>query len=91
MYITCQQEMDFGEAYNNVMNRRLNKYFLKSLPHVEQEANQWLQEHAMDCICLGPKDGSRLLHRHIDAEGLVACEQAHLFGYREPAKRGKVS
>ena len=41
--------------------------------------------------CLGPKDGSHLLHRHIDAEGLVACEQAHLFGYREPAKRGKVS
>ena len=36
--------------------------------------------------CLGPKDGSHLLHRHIDAEGLVACEQAHLFGYREPAK-----
>ena len=50
MYITCQQEMDFGEAYNNAMNRRLDKYFLKSLPHVEQEANQWLQEHAMDCI-----------------------------------------
>ena len=46
MYITCQQEMDFGEAHNNAMNRRLNKYFLKSLPHVEQEANQWLQEHA---------------------------------------------
>ncbi len=40
--------------------------------------------------CLGPKDGSYLLHRHIDTEGLVACEQTNLFGYREPAKWGKV-
>ena len=55
MYITCQKEMDFGEAYNNAMNRRLDKYFLKSLPHVEQEANQWLQEHAMDCIVWAQK------------------------------------
>jgi len=50
MYITCQQEMDFGEAHNDVMKRRLNKYFFQSLPHVELEANQWLREHAMDCI-----------------------------------------
>ena len=50
MCITCQQEMDFGEAHNDAMNRRLNKYFFKSLPHVELEANQWLREHAMDCI-----------------------------------------
>ena len=38
-------------------------------------------------LCLGAKEGSHLLHRHIDAEGLVVFEQAHLFGYREPAKR----
>ena len=50
MYITCQQEMDFGEAHNGAMNRRLNKYFFQRLPHVEMEANQWLREHAMDCI-----------------------------------------
>ena len=31
MYITCQQEMDFGEAHNDAMNRRLNKYFFQSL------------------------------------------------------------
>ena len=40
IYITCQQEMDFGEAHNDSMNRRLNKYFFQSLPHVELEANQ---------------------------------------------------
>ena len=55
MYITCQQEMDFGEAHNDVMKRRLNKYFFQSLPHVELEANQWLREHAMDCIVWAQK------------------------------------
>lgn len=55
MYITCQQEMDFGEEHNDAMNRRLNKYFFKSLPHVEPEANQWLREHAMDCIVWAQK------------------------------------
>jgi len=54
-YITCQQEMDFGEAHNDAMNRRLNKYFFQSLPHVELEANQWLPEHAMDCIVWAQK------------------------------------
>ena len=55
MYITCQQEMDFGEAYNNVVNRSLNKYFFKSLPHVELEGNQWLREHAMECFVWAQK------------------------------------
>ena len=50
MYITCQQEMDFGKAHNDAMNRRLHKYYFKSLPHVDPEANHWLREHAMDCI-----------------------------------------
>ena len=50
MYITCQQEMDFGKAHNDAMNRRLHKYYFKSLRHVDLEANHWLREHAMDCI-----------------------------------------
>lgn len=50
MYITCQQEMDFGVEHNDAMNRRFHKYYFSSLPHVETEANQWLREHAMDCI-----------------------------------------
>ena len=37
------------------MNRRLNKYFFQSLPHVELEAKQWLREHAMDCIVWAQK------------------------------------
>ena len=40
MYITCQREMDFGDAHNNAMNRRLHKYRFKSLPHVEPEGQQ---------------------------------------------------
>ena len=54
MYITCQQEMDFGEAYNNAMNRSLNKYFFKSLLHVELEANQWLESMPWNALS-GPK------------------------------------
>ncbi|CAH3186367.1 unnamed protein product, partial [Porites evermanni] len=55
MYITCQQEMDFGEARNDAMNRRLHKFFFRSLPQVNPEANQWLREHAMDCIVWAQK------------------------------------
>ena len=55
MYITCQQEMDFGQAHNDAMNRRLHKYYFKSLPHVDPEANHWLREHAMDCIVWAQK------------------------------------
>ena len=50
MYVTCQQEMDFGDAHNDAMNRRLHKYVFKPLPHMEPEANKWLREHSMDCI-----------------------------------------
>ena len=50
MYITCQQEMDFGQAHNDAMNKRLNKYHFKSLPNVDPDANKWLREHSMDCI-----------------------------------------
>ena len=55
MYITCQQEMDFGEAHNDAMNWRLHKYFFRSLPQVNPEVNQWLREHAMDCIVWAQK------------------------------------
>ena len=50
MYITCQQEMDFGEVHNDAMNRRIHKYFFRSLLQVNPGANQWLRENAMDCI-----------------------------------------
>ena len=55
MYIARQQEMNFGEAHSDAMNRRLNKDFFKSLPHIELEANQWLREYAMDCIVWAQK------------------------------------
>ena len=47
--------MDFGEAHNDAMNRRLHKYFFRRLPQVNPEANQWLREHAMYCIVWAQK------------------------------------
>lgn len=47
--------MDFSDAHNDAMNKRLNKYFFKSLPHVELRANQWLREHALGCIVWAQK------------------------------------
>ena len=55
MYITCQQEMDFGKAHNDAMNRGLHKYYFKSLPHVDPEGSHWLREHAMYCILWAQK------------------------------------
>ena len=66
MYITCQQEMDFGEAHKDAMNGRLHKYFFRSLPQVNQEANQWLREHTMDCIVWAPKDDFYKIHYRKD-------------------------
>ena len=51
----CQQEMDFGEAHNDAMNRRLHRYSFRSLPQVEPETNQCLREYAMDCIVWAQK------------------------------------
>lgn len=34
MYITCQEEIDFGETHNPAMDRRLHKYHFTSLPQV---------------------------------------------------------
>ena len=42
--------MDCGEVHNDAMNRGLHKYFFRSLLQVNPEANEWLREHAMDCI-----------------------------------------
>ncbi|XP_048589692.1 uncharacterized protein LOC116617698 [Nematostella vectensis] len=50
MFITCQQEMNFGPLHNAAMDKRLNKYTFKSLLSVDPEAHQWLSTHAMDCI-----------------------------------------
>lgn len=55
MFITCQEEMDFGEVHNPAMDRRLHKYYFKSLPDVKPEANQWLKENAMHCIVWAAK------------------------------------
>ena len=55
MFITCQEEMDFGEVHNPAMDRCLHKYYFKSLPVVKPEANQWLKDHAMDCIVWAAK------------------------------------
>ena len=47
--------MDFGEAHNDAMNRRLHKYSFRSLPQVEPKTNKCLREHAMDCIVWAQK------------------------------------
>lgn len=52
--------MDFGEAHNDAMNRRRHKNSFRSLPKVEQETNQCLREHAMDCIVWAQKMATSL-------------------------------
>ena len=74
MYITCQTMLDFGVAHNEAMDKRLHKYCFKCpLPHVNPEANEWLKQHAMDCIgwvqkIVGNNEGSATLevvfHEH---------------------------
>lgn len=51
MFITCQEEMNFGEEHNAAMNVRLRKFHFKTLrsPPVAG-AVEFLKEHAMDCI-----------------------------------------
>ena len=76
MYITCQKEIDFGDAHNDAMNRRLYKNNFKSLHHVEPEANKWLRQHAMDCIVCAQRlivaDSSGTLTTHIsEGDGLA--------------------
>ena len=55
MFVTCQLDMDSGADENEALDRRLNRYFCKSIPSVVLEANNWLREHAMDCIAWAQK------------------------------------
>ena len=51
MFITCQEEMDFGEDHNAAMNVRLRKFHFKTLRSLPVAgAMEFLKEHAMDCI-----------------------------------------
>lgn len=76
MYITCQTELDFGVAHNEAMDKRLHKYYFKRpLPHVNPEANEWLKQHAMDCIAwaqkiVGNNEGSATLEPVVHEHGL---------------------
>ena len=56
MFITCQNDMDFGDAHNAVMEVRLRKFhfrILKSSPIAGVQT--FLKEHAMDCIVWAAK------------------------------------
>ena len=53
--LVCQQEMDFGEAHNDGMNRRLHKSSFRSLRQVGPETNECLREYATDCIVWAQK------------------------------------
>lgn len=51
MFITCQSEMDFGEAHNAAMEVRLRKFPFKTLKSPPVAGVQkFLKDHAMDCI-----------------------------------------
>ena len=76
MFITCQEELDFGVAHNEAMDKRLSKYhFKRPLPRINPEANEWLKKHAMDCIAwaqkiVGNNEGSATLETVVHDHGL---------------------
>lgn len=51
MFITCQNDMDFGDEHNDAMKARLRKFNFKSLTSSPVAGVQaFLKKHAMDCI-----------------------------------------
>ena len=78
MYIMCHQEMDFANAHNDAMNRRLKKCYFNSSPNVDLKANNWLRERAMDCIVwaqrLSVADSGTTLTSQISKDGGLAGE-----------------
>ena len=56
MFITCQSDMDFGDAHNAAMEVRLRKFHFRALKSPPVAGVQtFLKEHAMDCIVWAAK------------------------------------
>ena len=56
MFITCQSDMDFGDAHNGAMEVRLRKFHFRTLKSPPVAGVQtFLREHAMDCIVWATK------------------------------------
>ena len=56
MFITCQSDMDFGDAHNAAMEVRLRKFHFRTLKSPPVAGVQtFLKEHAMDCIVWAAK------------------------------------
>ena len=50
MLITTQRKLEFGQADQPAMDKRLRNYFFRSLPQVKKRASSWMKKHAMDCV-----------------------------------------
>ena len=71
MLITCQREMQFNDEDRKAMDARLNKYFFKSLPSLNQQATKWIKTHAMDCIVWAQNKASALRAGHSEDGDVV--------------------
>ena len=56
MFITCQSNMDFGDAHNAAMEVRISKFHFRTLKSTPVAGVQtFLKEHAMDSIVWATK------------------------------------
>ena len=56
MFITCQSDMDFGDAHNAAIKVRLRKFHFRTVkPPPVAGVQTFLKEHAMDCIVWATK------------------------------------
>ena len=56
MFITCQSDLDFGDAHSAAMEVRLRKFHFRTLKSPPVAGVQtFLKEHAMDCIVWATK------------------------------------
>ena len=83
MFITTQVELDFEPQHREAMDKRLHKYHFKSLPSVVSGANQWLRQHAMDCIVWASRKATSTEPHHNTQQQQGTIEEDCAFGLTE--------